>query len=561
MVLRRHSSAEGGLRGQRRPLFQGGVVPCYGDGLLNLLCWPRHKALERGLGLCGRENTTLPNLIPKVEYKKQDGRIGFHHGAILMCIEAIQEQKQLGYFSRQDNNNMHTSGPRSPTVAAGHGTASRNGGRHGEFPWKGPPIVRHKRRSGNFHQSGGRTRGAVRRAERIRAHLEQCSWEDADFDSLDKLPNSKREQRGELVPNLGWKSTARVYSKQLYIPGLIIKVPHHETQRSKRHQAEDKQFTKETQYGDVHSKLRMLIVVEANSEQCTCVPIYSYHGNGLAAKDGQVQDEHISIRDPNDPSPEESETDECLECRGLTDRLRKMDLKMLESHDGRDCNNSLLAAQAQQLRWEVLNGRYGRASPAVRGKSAVYFTKKVSHHYTTRVEIIGFLDGASMAKLIRLNAAKAAEHAARVVADYYCPSSNRTGNTSSSSSSLSTAATDDNHNGDSSSTSSSIVASCSFSTSPLPTTDGPLLTKPDAKKPSPLQPCRADHNLPIHVECNNDNNIICSSASTPKRGRSRGCGDESSSRSSSSSLSLGDSDTLVDGSSETRSGDEQDEKG
>ncbi|KAJ2906497.1 hypothetical protein MKZ38_001478 [Zalerion maritima] len=210
----------------------------------------------------------------------------------------------------------------------------------------------------------------------------------------------------------GWNREAMHYDPMVYQPGLIIKIPYHQPTDART--AADEPFASRTRYGEVYSKLRMMVVTEVYENHCVCVPIYSHRGKGIAGKKPGKGYETVSIRDADDPDPELEETKfGVVRCRALSSESREE----LGERLSRCAARSLDAAEREGRAAHVRKQALGLAAPpqpragrkekdggglAVSGKSSICLTEKTSHNLQARAQLVGYLDDKSLVLLVQL---------------------------------------------------------------------------------------------------------------------------------------------------------------
>ncbi len=99
------------------------------------------------------------------------------------------------------------------------------------------------------------------------------------------------------------RSTDAQLTREYFPPGTLFSTAHHVPSTESVVSATDPNRTA-SPYGCIHSKFRMFVVIRQFETNCTCLPIYSHQGKGLAAV--ACRDEWVSIRQEGDRVPGES---------------------------------------------------------------------------------------------------------------------------------------------------------------------------------------------------------------------------------------------------------------
>jgi len=148
-----------------------------------------------------------------------------------------------------------------------------------------------------------------------------------------------------------------------YQPGVIFSAPHHtagDDEKTSWVETSDVHRVA-TPFGCVHSKYRKFVVVATSSSHCTCLPIYTREGKGLA-----------QLRFPN-------------EWMGI-----------------RDCSDESTALA------EVVNGiirctnNADYSGPMMRSSSCIHLTEITSHRLDSFATIEGYLPKTDLARLLAL---------------------------------------------------------------------------------------------------------------------------------------------------------------
>ena len=157
-------------------------------------------------------------------------------------------------------------------------------------------------------------------------------------------------------------SKFEIFPSAFYRPGVIITSPLHEQDYNEANSTVtvDNRSITPSEFGNIHTKYRKMIVVACYSKHYIAIPLYTHNGRGLINK---ADEEYISVQDHRDPS---------------------MNFQALSKH------GSLMTAHLQDgiKRYDPL--------------TTAHFTYPSSKHYDCKVVFEGCLKPRSTELLVRL---------------------------------------------------------------------------------------------------------------------------------------------------------------
>lgn len=225
------------------------------------------------------------------------------------------------------------------------------------------PLQKHSPEPSNSNSSGGGPRSTP-----------GAAWSKNRATEFKRMAFDEMFESGQVASYSRWGEDQQ--PRDVYKIGTIFSVPHHSQASQDSHLLVDYDdpHVSATAFGPVYSKYRRMIVVETYTTHCTCVPIYTHNGRGLAFKSAELRRECVSIRDAT---------------------------KSATGHRPSETENGLLIAY-RRADVDLGSAAAGSAGNWIDDRSSVHFCEVVSHRYTDRALIEGRLNYESMALLQKL---------------------------------------------------------------------------------------------------------------------------------------------------------------
>ena len=105
----------------------------------------------------------------------------------------------------------------------------------------------------------------------------------------------------------------RILASHMFVPGMVVRAPLHEQDYIGASGASNltvaSKFVSESNFGNVFTKVRIMIVVAAYKSHYVALPLYTHNGNGLSRKSPAQQLEYVSIRDHRIDGPFTAQTE------------------------------------------------------------------------------------------------------------------------------------------------------------------------------------------------------------------------------------------------------------